>query len=64
MTGPYPDWDMADLEAKYRVHKLWRADDKDALNRAEHTFGEIAEPSKCAHFDLPQMIVRPPSTIR
>ena len=31
MTGPYPDWDMADLEAKYRVHKLWQADDKDAL---------------------------------
>lgn len=31
MTGPYPDWDMADLEAKYRVHKLWQADDKDGL---------------------------------
>lgn len=31
MTGPYPDWDMADLEAKYRVHKLWQAEDKDAL---------------------------------
>ncbi|WP_091576272.1 2-hydroxyacid dehydrogenase [Mesorhizobium qingshengii] len=31
MTGPYPDWDMADLEAKYRVHKLWQAQDKDAL---------------------------------
>ncbi|WP_050596183.1 2-hydroxyacid dehydrogenase [Mesorhizobium sp. WSM1293] len=31
MTGPYPDWDMVDLEAKYRVHKLWQADDKDAL---------------------------------
>ena len=31
MTGPYPDWDMADLEAKYRVHKLWLAQDKDAL---------------------------------
>ncbi|WP_032900520.1 2-hydroxyacid dehydrogenase [Mesorhizobium ciceri] len=31
MTGPYPDWDMGDLEAKYRVHKLWQADDKDAL---------------------------------
>ena len=31
MTGPYPDWDMADLEAKYRVHKLWQANDKYAL---------------------------------
>ena len=31
MTGPYPDWDMADLEDKYRVHKLWQAEDKDAL---------------------------------
>ncbi len=31
MTGPYPNWDMADLEAKYRVHKLWQTDDKDAL---------------------------------
>ncbi|RRI06536.1 2-hydroxyacid dehydrogenase [Mesorhizobium tamadayense] len=31
MTGPYPDWDMGDLEAKYRVHKLWRTEDKDAL---------------------------------
>nr|WP_208647054.1 2-hydroxyacid dehydrogenase [Mesorhizobium kowhaii] len=31
MTGPYPEWDMADLEAKYRVHKLWQVDDRDAL---------------------------------
>ena len=31
MTGPYPDWDMVDLEARYRVHKLWQVEDKDAL---------------------------------
>ncbi len=31
MIGPYPAWDMEDLEANYRVHKLWEADDKEAL---------------------------------
>ena len=31
MIGPYPAWDMEDLEAKYRMHKLWEATDKDAL---------------------------------
>ncbi|UCI19211.1 2-hydroxyacid dehydrogenase [Mesorhizobium sp. B2-1-8] len=31
MTGPYPEWDMEDLERTYRVHKLWQVQDKDAL---------------------------------
>lgn len=29
MIGPYPEWDLADLEARYRVHKLWEAVDRD-----------------------------------
>ena len=29
IIGPYPAWDMADLEARYTVHKLWEAGDKD-----------------------------------
>ncbi len=28
MIGPYPDWDMADLDARYTLHKLWLAADK------------------------------------
>ncbi|MGO4441076.1 2-hydroxyacid dehydrogenase [Rhizobium sp. RAF56] len=28
MTGAYPEWDMVDLEAKYRVHRLWEAVDR------------------------------------
>ncbi len=31
MTGAYPEWDMEDLEAKYTVHRLWEADDKEGL---------------------------------
>lgn len=31
MVGPYPDWDMADLEKTYVVHKLWQAGDRDAF---------------------------------
>lgn len=31
MMGAYPEWDMADLEANYIVHKLWQADDPQAL---------------------------------
>jgi len=30
MIGPYPEWDMGDLEARYSVHKLYEASDKDA----------------------------------
>jgi len=31
MIGPYPEWDMADLEARYEIHKLWDAGDKAAF---------------------------------
>lgn len=31
MIGPYPEWDMEDLEARYRVHKLWEAGDKEGF---------------------------------
>ncbi|EJT01830.1 2-hydroxyacid dehydrogenase [Rhizobium sp. CCGE 510] len=31
MTGAYPEWDMTDLEAKYRVHRLWEATDRQQL---------------------------------
>ncbi|MBP7003046.1 2-hydroxyacid dehydrogenase [Amaricoccus sp.] len=35
MTGAYPAWDLDDLEANYRVLKLWEAPDADAF-LAEH----------------------------
>ena len=28
MVGPYPDWEMPQLESDYVVHKLWRAEDR------------------------------------
>ena len=31
MIGPYPEWDMADLESRYVIHKLWDAADKSAF---------------------------------
>jgi D-3-phosphoglycerate dehydrogenase len=31
MTGPYPEWDMVDLESTYRVHRLWEAADRQAF---------------------------------
>lgn len=31
MVGPYPEWDMADLESRYAVHKLWEAADREAF---------------------------------
>jgi lactate dehydrogenase-like 2-hydroxyacid dehydrogenase len=31
MTGAYPEWDMADLEANYTVHRLWAAADSQRL---------------------------------
>ncbi len=37
MIGPYPTWDMEDLEQRYIVHKLWEAADKEKFisERAE-----------------------------
>lgn len=31
MCGAYPEWDLQPLERDYRLHKLWLADDRDAL---------------------------------
>jgi ABC-type microcin C transport system permease subunit YejE len=31
MTGPYPSWDMEDLDARYVLHKLWEAADRDQM---------------------------------
>ncbi len=48
MIGPYPAWDMEDLEACYIVHKLWEVADRDrmidatrAAIRAIATRGEL-----------------------
>src|SRR5690606_4064103 len=29
--GPYPEWDMRELETRYAVHKWWETADKDGL---------------------------------
>jgi D-3-phosphoglycerate dehydrogenase len=31
MVGSYPEWDMADLEERYDLQKLWLAEDRDAF---------------------------------
>ena len=31
MIGPYPSWDMEDLEARYTIHRLWEAEDRDRI---------------------------------
>lgn len=31
MIGPYPAWDMDDLDARYIVHRLWEAADRDGM---------------------------------
>jgi D-3-phosphoglycerate dehydrogenase len=48
MTGPYPAWDLEDLESKYQVHRLWEVVDRAAFVsrhsrniRAIATRGEI-----------------------
>ena len=48
MMGPYPAWDLEDLESSYKVHKLWEATDRAAFLsevggnvRAIATRGEI-----------------------
>ena len=48
MIGPYPEWDMAPLEASYALHRYWEAADKAAflstraeLIRAIATRGEL-----------------------
>lgn len=53
MTGPYPQWDMEELEKTYAVHKLWQAEDRDAFVaeraqaiRAIATRGELGASSE------------------
>jgi lactate dehydrogenase-like 2-hydroxyacid dehydrogenase len=31
MIGPYPEWDMVELEAQFEVHKLYEATDREAF---------------------------------
>lgn len=31
MTGTYPEWDMAPMQAAYTLHRLWEAPDRDAF---------------------------------
>ncbi|TKT78373.1 2-hydroxyacid dehydrogenase [Aquamicrobium sp. LC103] len=31
LMGPYPDWDLSDLEERYVVHKIYAAPDRDAF---------------------------------
>ncbi|MGG7518101.1 2-hydroxyacid dehydrogenase [Allorhizobium undicola] len=33
LIGPYPEWDLMELEAQYTVHKLYEAADRDAFIR-------------------------------
>lgn len=35
MVGAYPEWDLAALDARYQLHRLWLADDRAAF-LAEH----------------------------
>ncbi|MGO8396656.1 2-hydroxyacid dehydrogenase, partial [Rhizobium ruizarguesonis] len=48
MAGAYPEWDMVDLEANYRIHRIWEATDRQELIsrvgkdiRAIETRGEL-----------------------
>ncbi|MDR6818084.1 lactate dehydrogenase-like 2-hydroxyacid dehydrogenase [Neorhizobium sp. 2083] len=38
LIGPYPEWDLVELEAQYNVLKLYEAEDRDAFVR-EHAQG-------------------------
>ncbi|MCS0463189.1 MULTISPECIES: 2-hydroxyacid dehydrogenase [Rhizobium] len=35
LVGPYPDWDLVELEKSYHVHKLYEASDADAFLRKQ-----------------------------
>ncbi|MEZ2128644.1 MULTISPECIES: 2-hydroxyacid dehydrogenase [unclassified Sinorhizobium] len=52
LIGPYPEWDLVELEAQYELRKLYEAEDRDAfvqkyaLNiRAIATRGELGAPA-------------------
>lgn len=38
LIGPYPEWDLVELEAQYNVRKLYEASDRDAF-MSEHAAG-------------------------
>ena len=38
MIGPYPSWDMEDLESRYTIHRLWEVEDRDTF-LAQHGDG-------------------------
>ncbi|CDZ63823.1 2-hydroxyacid dehydrogenase [Neorhizobium galegae] len=38
LVGPYPEWDLVELEAQYNVRKLYEAEDRDAFVR-DHADG-------------------------
>lgn len=53
MIGAYPEWDQTDLDAKYNIHRLWEAKDKEAFIvsvaqniRAMATRGELGADAK------------------
>ena len=61
MMGPYPAWDLEDLESNYKVHKLWEATDRAAFLsevggsvRAIATRGEIGASAELMK-TLPQL---------
>jgi lactate dehydrogenase-like 2-hydroxyacid dehydrogenase len=61
MMGPYPAWDLDELERDYKVHKLWEATDRAALFsdiagnvRAIATRGEIGASAELMK-SLPQL---------
>ena len=60
MTGPYPQWDMEDLERTYAVHKLWLAEDRDAFvaDRAQAIRGIATRGELGASSDLMQKLPR------
>ncbi len=31
MIGPYPSWDMEDLESRYTIYRLWEVEDRDTF---------------------------------
>lgn len=37
LMGPYPDWDLVELEARYAVHKIYEVEDRDAFLAAHGT---------------------------
>ena len=69
MMGPYPAWDLEDLESNYKVHRLWEAADRAAFLsevggnvRAIATRGEIGASAELMKA-LPQGSRSSPATV-